>query len=131
MEYVMVKRPPLAGAAPRPTEKQSQRRSETRRAIDLWITDGDHQQKGRIADLSIQGAFITGAPAKLDTEFEFEFVLPSGLEPIRAKARVVWCSQKVFGSRREVQNGMGVEFVAISATDHGKLKAFLETWNWP
>jgi Tfp pilus assembly protein PilZ len=121
-------------AKPAANEK-SERRQKNRQNLDLWITDpnyvplnGKKYPPPRLLDLSMEGAFISGAPAQLHSEIHFQLVLPNCISPLKIAGQVVWSRMTRDEKSNETQGGIGVRFTHLSDENRKTLLAFLEAW---
>jgi hypothetical protein len=114
------------GAAAGPGSKGGEGRRVPRTPVDLEaVIGGRAPRSARLADLSLVGCLLrTGKALDCGAVLDLTVSLPDG--PLRAKARVAETS--VDGEAPPGPPGFlaGLEFLALSAADEARLRAFLE-----
>jgi len=84
--------------------------------LDVWYEGENGRGETRIADLSVQGAYIeTITPLPIGSTFKLVFVLPDSMV-IETQSTVV---------RHEPQHGMGVKFISLSQEQRNYIRQFI------
>jgi Tfp pilus assembly protein PilZ len=80
--------------------------------------------------LSRGGAFLaTNELLPVDEKVQLVVSLPWEIGTIRAEARVVWRSDMMFDTDRELTPGVGLEYTHMSLEDADRLEAFMQKFN--
>jgi hypothetical protein len=108
-----------------PGSKTDARRG-VRTPVDLEaVVEGRTRRSARVADLSLVGCLLkTDQPLASGAVLDVTLSLPSG--PLRAKGRIALASLDGEAPPGPPGFTAGVEFLALSAADEGRLRAFLQ-----
>jgi hypothetical protein len=80
--------------------------------------------------LSRGGAFLaTKEPLPMDEKVELTVSLPWEIGAIQAESRVVWRSEMMFDTDRELTPGAGLMFTDMSHEDTERLETFMQRFN--
>jgi uncharacterized protein (TIGR02266 family) len=83
-----------------------------------------------LLNLSEGGAFLATSEAlATDENVRLEISLPWKLGEVRAESRVVWHSDTMFNTDRELPPGTGLEFTNIGPEDRERLRHYVQRFN--
>jgi hypothetical protein len=92
--------------------------------------EGGAKEEVFVIDVGLSGVFVERAePLPVGAEFELTVSLPGNEIPLAARCRVAWWhapGQPL--ASKELPAGAGLEFVALSEMDRGRLREQLETY---
>lgn len=84
----------------------------------------DHDEDVFTIDLGLEGVFVERKdPLKVGEEIEIRFAFPESEIPLQARCRVAWWHPEGAAlSSKSLPAGAGLQFVAMSEADHGRLR---------
>lgn len=104
-------------------------RADTRRRIVLPVrfrTGSALEQRGKIADIGVSGAFITcERPPSVGTTVVLEMHSPTAWDPLMIECQVCWVKDGIRAS--EGPRGFGVRFEGLSPSAAAALYDFVHT----
>jgi len=96
------------------------------RVLVRFGCNGDLDRHDFTINLSSGGLYLgTDAALEPGQEIHLEFLIPENAEPLYCRGRVAWVNQGPLRRRKDLQEGIGIEFVALAPDKRRILQQFV------